>query len=352
MISYYTHVQVKENFNEEVLISLFIDWLNNSKNKIEDLNYELQSSFEYIEERKQLRIEDFNEYQVFGIQFTTSDNYKKAQFVVEILYNYSNQTLDLGFYKELNEDSKYISAISLPKIFVTLLKSAYIEKDRDFIIQDEPIFLNGKQFKYLKKNYQLPLVVLNKNNKCIVNPFKLSQKLFGLAHVLCVRNTNDLTMKIYYPNQDIEIIDHDNEIKMIKECYDQVLDYSIQEHTQNYMFDELIKARLHQETKSSEEFEVMFQTEYDQLKNEVLELENKYKEMYEEYLHLKQVKDNLYSSTTSKKVLLVMKDNNEDKIKLMKNLIKRRILALNTTNKNLIYREKDIYETIMKENES
>lgn len=351
MISYYTHIQVKENFNEEVLISLFLDWLNNSKNKIDNLNYEYQSSFEYVEERKQLKIEDFNEYQVFGIQFTTSDNYKKAQFVVEILYNYSNQTLDLGFYKELNEDSKYISAISLPKIFVTLLKSEYIKQDRDLIIQDEPIFLNYKQFKYLPKHHDYPLVVLNKNKKCIVNPFKLAQKLFGLAHVICIRNNDDLSMKIYYPNDDIEKIEEDNEIKMIKECYDQVLDYSIQEHTQNYMFDELIKARLHEETKSSEEFENMVQTECNKLKKEVIELEKEHKEKYEEYLRLKKLIDEIHNDNQNKQIeLLIMKENNEAKKELLKDLIERRMRALNTTNKNKIYREKDIYESIMKEN--
>jgi len=329
---------------------MFLNWLDTSKNKIENLNYNYQSSFEYVEERKQLKIEDFKEYQIFGIQFTTSDNYKKAQFVVEILYNYSTQTLDLGFYKELNKDSKYISAISLPRIFVELLKSEYIQLDENLIIQDQPTFVNYNQFKNLSKNYQLPLVVLTRNEKCIVNPFKLAEKLFGLAHVIVLRSKEDSTMKIYYQNNDVEMIYKDNETKMIKECFDQVLNYSIQEHTQSYMFDELIKTRLLQETKSSEEFENMYQSEFDKLNHEILVYESKHKEIYEEYLRLKKIKDELYMDQNNQKELLIMKENNEEKQELLIDLIKRRMRALNTSDKNKIYREKDIYESIMEAN--
>ena len=348
MISYYTHVQVKDNFNSKILIQMFLNWLETSKNRINNLDYEYQSSFEYIEERKQLKIEDFKEYQVFGIQFTTSDNYKKAKFVVEILYNYANQTLDLGFYKELNEDSKYISAISLPRIFKELLNSQYIQSDIDLLIQDQPTFINYKQYKKITNDYQLPLVLLTKNDKCIVNPFKLAEKLFGLAHVLVLRSKEELSMKIYYQNHDIEMIYHDNESKMIKECYDKVLSYSIQEHTQSYMFDELVKARLHEETKSSEEFESLYESEFNRLKKEITEIEKKHKETYEEYLRLKKIKDDIYSKQSNQtKTLFIMKTNNELKKELLRDLIKRRIQTLNN---NKIYREKDIYESIMEEN--
>ena len=78
MISYCTQVNVNHDFNQNILIDMFLNWLDHSKNKINNLNYDYSSSFEYKEERKCLKIEDFNEVGVLGIQFTTSDNYKKA----------------------------------------------------------------------------------------------------------------------------------------------------------------------------------------------------------------------------------------------------------------------------------
>ena len=52
MISYYTHLNTKDNFNKEVLFSYFFEWLQTSKNKMYHLNYLNEDSFVYEENRK------------------------------------------------------------------------------------------------------------------------------------------------------------------------------------------------------------------------------------------------------------------------------------------------------------
>ena len=65
------------------------------------------------------------------------------------MYQYELQTLDLRFYKELNEDSKYVSAISLPRIFMMILSSDYVEKDQNLMIQSKPIYMSYKEYNEL-----------------------------------------------------------------------------------------------------------------------------------------------------------------------------------------------------------
>ena len=350
MISYYTQIQVNQTFNSEILISMFLDWLSNSKNKIEHLNYKNQSSFEYKEDRKSLKIEDFHEYHILGIQFITSDNYKKAQFIVEIMYDYMNQTLDLGFYKELNLDSKYISAISLPKIFINLLNSNYILKDSYLKIQNIPYYRTYKEVnQLLKENHQYPLILLTRNEKCIVHPVKLSEKLYGIGHVICIKNQKDTTMEIVYPNHDIERIENELESKMIAICYEKVLNYSIQEHTQNYMFDELVQARLLQEKQSTDELETFYQSEVEINQKEVKEYEELYKQTKLEYEQLLKRKEELneYLKSINQQVILTMSSNNMDKQQLLLDIVNK---AYQSIPKNKKYRKKDILASIIKEN--
>ena len=127
MINFYTKVNVDETFNQETLLEMFFVWMNSTKiNKMETLNYQNEVSYVCEEEKKKLRIEDFKENKVFGIQFTTSDNNRHAQFVVETMFDYGNQTLDLGFYKEMLKDSTYFPSMNLPKIFIQLLQSSLL----------------------------------------------------------------------------------------------------------------------------------------------------------------------------------------------------------------------------------
>lgn len=351
MISYYTHLNTKNNFNKEILFSYFFDWLQTSKNKMVDLKYSNENSFEYKENRKCLKIEDFHEYHILGIQFITSDNYKKTQFIVEIIYDYVNQTIDLRFEKELNEDSKYISAISLPKIFTQLIQSPFIQNDCNLKIQEEPYFTNFNGYKeLLKQEYQLPLIILNRNKKCCVNPLKLANKVLGMAHVVCV-NTSKYSsdMRIYYPNQEFEYIHGKKESDFMMECYKRMLEYSIQENDQYASFDQFIQRRLHLEHQSYKELENYYVHEYESLKNEVKEYEQLLNEMQEQYQELLNKKEHFEQiNQIDKEQILTMKEIDLDKQNILIALIHKTLRSLADTE---VYRKRDILTSILKENE-
>ena len=348
MISYYTHLNTKDNFDKEVLFSYFFEWLQTSKNKMNDLKYSNESSFEYKENRKCLKIEDFNEYHILGIQFTTSDNYKKAQFVVEILYDYENQTIDLGFYRELNEDSKNISALSLPKIFIELLQSSYIQKDYELELSHQPMYISYKEYlELIKKNYDLPLVILTKNEKCCVNPFKLAEKVFGMAHVICVHTKKyEPSIQIYYPNHEFETIDS----TILNEIYKRILDYSIQEHSQSYGFDELIQARLHKEHESYKELENFYQLEFKQSQEELNEYEQLLIDTQNQYDSLMKRKQELEEQVNDSNLesILIMYQKDIKKQEIIMELIHKTLKSLAD---NEVYRKRDILNSILKENE-
>ena len=78
----------------------------------------------------------------------------------------------------------------------------------------------------IKKNYDLPLVILTKNEKCCVNPFKLAEKVFGMAHVICVHTKrHEPSIQIYYPNHEFETIDS----TILNETYKRIVNESITE---------------------------------------------------------------------------------------------------------------------------
>lgn len=164
MLFYYTKVQVNDLLTPHLLIEQVIYWLQHTKNKMKDLNYDDSLNYILKEEHKSLEIKDFNTKNILGIQFITDHNYKKNQFTIEILYHYQQKVLELSFYKEISNESKYISKISIPKIFPMILESNYIQKDQDLSIQPTPHFINEKTVnQLLKKSYHLPIMILYKN---------------------------------------------------------------------------------------------------------------------------------------------------------------------------------------------
>ena len=182
MLFYYTKVQVNELMTPSLLIEQVIYWIQHTKNKMKDLNYDHSLYYSLKEKHKSLEIKDFKTKNILGIQFITDHNYKKNQFTIEILYHYQQEILELSFYKEISNESKYISKISIPKIFPMILESNYIQKDHNLSIQSTPHFINERTVnQLLKKSYHLPIIILYKNKKCLVNPFILNQELYGCA---------------------------------------------------------------------------------------------------------------------------------------------------------------------------
>ena len=169
MLFYYTKVQVNELMTPSLLIEQVIYWIQHTKNKMKDLNYDHSLYYSLKEKHKSLEIKDFKTKNILGIQFITDHNYKKNQFTIEILYHYQQEILELSFYKEISNESKYISKISIPKIFPMILESNYIQKDHDLSIQSTPHFINERTVnQLLKKSYHLTIIILYKNKKDIL----------------------------------------------------------------------------------------------------------------------------------------------------------------------------------------
>lgn len=166
MLFYYTKVQVNELITPSLLIEQVIYWIQHTKNKMKDLNYDHSLYYSLKEKHKSLEIKDFKTKNILGIQFITDHNYKKNQFTIEILYHYQQEILELSFYKEISNESKYISKISIPKIFPMILESNYIQKDHNLSIQSTPHFINERTVnQLLKKSYHLSQINYPNNEK-------------------------------------------------------------------------------------------------------------------------------------------------------------------------------------------
>lgn len=290
MLLYYTQVQVKETFTSKQLIDMFIHWMQNTKNKMKHFDYD--DSFQYVLENdhKRFEIKNFEEQQILGIQFITDHNYKKNQFTVEVLYSYKQKTIDLAFYKEISNQSRYISKLSIPKIFYDILNNENILMDNDLTIQEKPYFISQKRLNnILLKQHQLPLIILYREEKCCINPILLNQEIYGIAHVFVIHSKIKLnTIDIIYPNNETEILIYDQP-PLQKDIVKRIKEYMIQEN-EFYSFDELKRLDLlhtHQKnTMSSHEIQEYFLEEIDKLENEINELQQIYEHKKDEYQDL------------------------------------------------------------------
>lgn len=358
MICYYTRVNVSNEFNQDILISMFFDWLNNtSKNRMEGIHYNKEKSYQYINDNKIIKIENFNDFNSLGIQFELNDYYRKSNFKVEVIYNYENNVLGLGFYKEINEESEFIEKISIPGIFKDLLKSSYIEKDNGLNISLKPLFIQSREYHEIKKiNHTLPLIILTRNKRCIVDPNKLNDKVFGIGHVLCVLSKNkDLEAKIIYPDGFIEIVDNNKQHLMQKTIREKVRVYMIEESHQYYSFDDLMKLKLHKEHQIKEEenreLKSGFLQEIIELKDEILMLQEEYELRKEEYNKLKKENELLENKLLldEKESILILKEKDNDNYrKLVINTLSRYAKGLPLEDN---FRKRDILNSILENQE-
>lgn len=350
-MNYFVCHQVKDSFHREILLSMFFEWLNHSKNRMNHLKYHNESSFVYQEGRKTLKIEDFHELNIFAIQFTTSDNDKNAQFVVELLYNELNHTLSMSFSKELVEDSRYIEAISIPKIFVSLLHSDYICSDGELKIIDEPRFFTRRELNQLNlSEFRLPVIVLGRNKKCAVNPFRLAQRMFGLAHIFCVYTNKEPDMTIYTPDNKILQVEISSESKMIRTCFEQVLQESFTHISKLDTFDGMMNTRLHHQVSSSHEISSYYKESLEAVQNEIEELKLLLQLSQDHQKELERQKSELENMTKTmhKESILAASEKSAAKKELLIHLMKIKIRDLDG---NEIYRRRDVLESILQEND-
>ena len=352
MLCYSAKINVNDTFNKDILISLFLEWLMNTRNKMEGLSYHNESVFSYEVNAKKLNIEDFSEENSFVIHFTTRDNYKRYEFNVEIIYNYSNQSLLLNFYKKTHEDSRYINAITLPRIFVTLLTSPYILKDADLKIKNEPFFMNKKAYyETMQYEHTLPIVILTRNKKCLVNPYKLSEALFGIAHVICLQTSSHLKAEIIYPNGHNEDVSNVHTSYMKHAIYDKTRLYNIEENLQYYNWENLSRRKL--ENKHFEkqleinEFKNYFNTEIENEKKNLHDLKIQYNELIKEKERLLKQKEDIVETINDNKEPLMSSYN--ENIKEKHDMIIEIILEeLKVLPENEYSRRKDVLTSIVK----
>lgn len=354
MLCYSTLVDVSDEFNKEILLDFYFEWLNTTRNKMDGLYYNHESSFVYEVKNKKLRIEDFKEHSLLGIYFSTRDNEKNYEFNVEILYNYDYSTLLLNFYKKMHEDSRDITSLSLPRIFKSLLSSEYILKDYNLRIKKDPYFLDNNRYeKIMQTPHDFPIVVLTKNKKCLLHPYNLSEALFTIGHVLVINTDKKPTATIYYPDGSNENIDKYPEKYMTHLISEKVRNYLLENNLQYLTFDDYMRLRLeniHNEKKESlYEFESYFDNEITDLKHQVNKLKDDYDHYYQKYTLLIKQKDELEASlyTQSKEPLIISKD---------KDISQKQELLLDIMNETLrdlpeveTYRKRDVLVSIKEE---
>ena len=354
MLCYSTLVDVSEEFNKDILLNYYFEWLNSTRNKMEGLSYNHESSFVYEVKNKKLRIEDFKEHSLFGIYFSTRDNEKNYEFNVEILYNYDYSTLTLNFYKMMHEDSTNVASLSLPRIFKTLISSEYILKDYNLRLKAEPYFFDQNRYeKVMQTPHDFPVVVLTKNKKCLLHPYNLAEGLFTIGHVVVVNTNQKPTATIYYPDGSEENIDKYPEKYMTNLICEKARNYVLDNNLQYLTFDDYMRLRLetiHNEKKESlQEFESYFDTEITDLTHQVTKLKQDYELYYQQFNKLTKQKEELETQVYSqnKEPLLISKD--KDITKKMELLLD----IMNTTLRDLpdeeTYRKRDILLSIKEE---
>ena len=309
MLFYYTKVQVNELMTPSLLIEQVIYWIQHTKNKMKDLNYDHSLYYSLKEKHKSLEIKDFKTKNILGIQFITDHNYKKNQFTIEILYHYQQEILELSFYKEISNESKYISKISIPKIFPMILESNYIQKDHDLSIQSTPHFINERTVnQLLKKSYHLPIIILYKNKKCLVNPFILNQELYGMCHIIVIPTNKEINyVQINYPNNEKEKLFYEK--NFIQTLIQHIRYYMLQEN-EFYSFSELQQFELLQSYQddaiSSVEVQELFLNEIKNIEKDIIDLQKEYqnkKDILENYFSDIRVKNILKNSGYEKNIV-------------------------------------------------
>lgn len=350
MLLYYTQVQVKETFTSKQLIHMFIYWMQNTKNKMNHFDYDNSYHYTLENNHKRFEIKNYDDKNILGIQFITDHNYKKNQFTIEVLYSYKQNTIDLAFYKEISNQSRYIPKLSIPKIFYDILRNENILKDNDLKIQEKPHFISQRHLNnILSKQFHLPLIILYREEKCCINPVVLNQEIYGMAHVLVIYSKTKLdTIDIIYPNNEKETIIY-NHTSLQKDILKRIRNYMIQENA-FYSFDELKRLELLQaqqeNTISSSQVQELFLEEIEIIKNEIDDLQHIYENKKAEYQELIK-KNEEYNQLVNRYNEDILISIHEDNYKEYQEII---LSVIDKNLKNLppdkVYRRKDLLKSI------
>ncbi|MCD7949017.1 MAG: hypothetical protein LUG12_01975 [Erysipelotrichaceae bacterium] len=346
MLCYYTLLHTTEEFNKDILIGMYLNWLQRTKNQMPNLHYQGEDDFYYTVPHKELIIKDFKD-RGLNISFMTDDNEKLNRFTVEILY--LDHILHLKFYKEITDQSIYIDKISIPGIFRDLFHSPYILQDDVFKISDKPYYLD----QMIEMNTELPVIII-KGPRYRLNPEKLAYQLTGNAHIVCLNNCKSAIM-IKYPHQSLKIFKSSYKESYSRLTYrlsDAVRSYCInQNHSNSYQ--QLYEMELQEKQKDFKQSTIEIKEYYE---NEIKEKQMMLEMLQEEYMEKCQLLDDVNklnnelknkSQLLNYEALLVNKEDNEEYRIYMMKLLE---IALRNLDNDEIYRRKDIIESIVKMN--
>lgn len=332
MMSYYTRVKMKDDFNQEELFHLFFDWLENTKNKMEGLTFKGQLPFSYEVNRKKLHLDYFKNKLIIGIQFITTDNRKDAQFVVEVIYHTKDNYCDLIFNKEMTEQSKYIPGTNIPGVFRTLIG-----------LSDEPQFMSYPQFK--EHQTKMPVVLLGRNKRCCVSPFELSKDVLGLAEVIVLPTRKEPYMKLMDGDFSQTITTYHS-----RQITELLISRAINQY-QPITFDGYISDRLHDEQQNNEQLqeEMVLETEekINVAQSNYDDFKEYYTELIEEYDALIAMKLDLEKQIERQKndyYLMGSKEFYKQEEAVIFDVFRKELQRLDNDD---VYRRKDIIKAIM-----
>ena len=292
MLFYYTKVQVNELMTPSLLIEQVIYWIQHTKNKMKDLNYDHSLYYSLKEKHKSLEIKDFKTKNILG--------------------------------------------------------SNYIQKNHDLSIQSTPHFINERTVnQLLKKSYHLPIIILYKNKKCLVNPFILNQELYGMCHIIVIPTNKEINyVQINYPNKEKEKLFYEK--NFIQTLIQHIRYYMLQEN-EFYSFSELQQFELLQsyqdDALSSVEVQELFLNEIKNIEKDIIDLQKEYqnkKDILEKLKNINQEYNHLLKQD-DEALITIHQDNYKEYQEYIFSIIHKTLMNLSPDD---TYRKRDLLKSI------
>lgn len=353
MLCYYTILKTNDSFHQNELIDMVIDWLENTKNKMEGLNFQGHLPFEYKIQQKHFIIREFQNH-FLSIYFSTKDNYKHTHFIVEIIYNQITQQLHLRFSKEMTNDSKYIFSISIPKIFKTIIQSSFIEQDT-YAFCDHAYKINHIQ-QIQQMSLTIPIVFMKTRQ---INAHQLAKELIGIAHVFYhPKQKEERSISIIYPlnHEEYKVSRHKSNKVQIDEIAEQIRNFHIQNNkSQMLSYESLYHQQLQDEhehlIQHTQEYQVTFEDEIKRQQKEIDELKELYEILSQEYQALEKENALLRQKKKIHSDSALLSIDDYHKVSRYQSYLLDLIQkSEHNLAKTQIYRKSDILQAILKEN--
>ena len=230
-----------------------------------------------------------------------------------------------------------------------ILESNYIQKDHDLSIQSTPHFINERTVnQLLKKSYHLPIIILYKNKKCLVNPCILNQELYGMCHIIVIPTNKEVNyVQINYPNHEKEKIFYE---KSFLQTLIQHIRYYMLQENEFYSFSELQQFELLQsyqdDALSSVEVQELFLNEIKNIENDIIDLQKEYqnkKDILEKLTNINQEYHHLLKQYDESPLITIHQDNYKEYQDFIFSIIHKTLMNLSPDD---TYRKRDLLKSI------